>query len=217
MKNHRRNQHLSFPLVAILLAITSMAWSDENSTENAFVEGWREGVIETRYLMIDALSSSSIEVEVKGSKAILSGFVATDIEKSLAEEVALSVSGIEEVEDRLDISDAQQTETLSSNPKSEDSPQAPEQAVVAADNSTTNDSTTDHLGDAMITATIKTRMLTSRYLNPLEIEVSTAEGVVELKGQVSSDAEKELAYFIAQNTKGVKDVHNYMTVEPNIS
>ena len=211
MNIRQKNQHLSLSLVAILLATTSMAWSDDNQAENIFVEGWREGVIETRYLMTEALSSSAIEVEVRGSKATLSGSVASAIERRLAEEVALSVSGIEEVEDLLEISDSPQGEALNPSTESE----LPNTS--RAESATEDSGTTGELGDAVITATIKTRMLTSRYLNPLEIEVSTEEGVVELKGQVGSDAEKELAYYIAQNTKGVKVVHNFVTVVPDIS
>ncbi|OZG73203.1 hypothetical protein BTA51_12025 [Hahella sp. CCB-MM4] len=217
------SEYLKWTLVAILLSISSVfcsftAYSEElgdqptgttaeaaadtggmqsvknESVEDMFVEGWREGVIETRYLMTDSLSASTIDVVVKGSKAILSGTVSSNVEKQLAKEVALSVSGIEEVDNQLTVA-----------PKETESPE-----TVAPD-------TSSSVRDALITTTIKARYLASPHLNPLDISVSTHKGVVELKGEVATEAQKDLAFYIAQNIKSVKEVHNLVELDSSSS
>ncbi len=218
MKSDQTSAPLPLILALALIVMTAAfpARSDDTLANNVFVEGWREGVIETRYQMNDALAATDIRVEVKGNSVRLRGYVHSNIEKRLAEEMALSVAGIEEVDNQLRLV----------NPEND----KPDGMINNADTSkeysgsTTDDlsaettkSTGEQLQDAMITASIKARYLISRYLNPLEIEVTSLEGVVELKGEVATDAEKELAFYIAYNTKGVKDVVNRMSVEAGAS
>ncbi|WP_020406814.1 BON domain-containing protein [Hahella ganghwensis] len=220
MKAANRNRHFNWVLTTILIATTSIAWptraddgsqnnqasmeqadltasanSDDDNIEDHFVEGWREGVIETRYLMSESLSAMEIEVVVDGGKATLSGTVSSEIEKQLAQEVALSVSGIEEVDNQLTVSPDEETESAGSI-----------------------DSEAGHqVNDAMITATIKARYLASPHLNPLDISVTTDKGVVELVGEVASEAERDLAYYIAENTKNVREVNNRVQLNASSS
>ena len=66
--------------------------------------------------------------------------------------------------------------------------------------------------DASITVLVKTTLLYHRSTNPLNIIVTTNDGVVKLEGKVKNAAEKELAGKLAEGVHGVKSVSNRMTV-----
>lgn len=68
--------------------------------------------------------------------------------------------------------------------------------------------------DSWITTKIKTQFLTSKDINPMEIKITTENGVVYLLGQVT-DAQGELATKLARTTQSVKKVvliFNYVTL-----
>jgi osmotically-inducible protein OsmY len=66
--------------------------------------------------------------------------------------------------------------------------------------------------DAGITAKVKTALLFRRDVDASEIEVSVKDGIVTLRGEVTSQTQKELATEYARNVGGVKDVRNEMSV-----
>jgi osmotically-inducible protein OsmY len=68
--------------------------------------------------------------------------------------------------------------------------------------------------DATVTAKVKSKLLWNRNTNGLEIDVSTDGGVVTLKGEVASDAQRELAVLLAKNTTGVQRVKDRLEVVP---
>ena len=65
--------------------------------------------------------------------------------------------------------------------------------------------------DAWITAKVKTTLLFHRSVSALT-EVNTKDGIVTLKGDAKSQAEKELTTEYAKDIEGVKDVKNEMTL-----
>jgi len=69
------------------------------------------------------------------------------------------------------------------------------------------------LSDAAITASIKTDILKDPDLSVLKIEVDTHDGVVTLNGLAANDAARTRAGEIAHATKGVREVHNHLTVK----
>jgi osmotically-inducible protein OsmY len=69
------------------------------------------------------------------------------------------------------------------------------------------------LGDAAITASIKAGFIADRDLSVLKIDVDTKDGVVTLNGLADTAQAKERATKIAQETKGVHEVRNHLTVK----
>ena len=82
--------------------------------------------------------------------------------------------------------------------------------VATAD--TTRD-TRGAMGDAAITASIKTDFLKDPDLSVLKIDVDTRDGVVTLQGLADNDSARTRAERIAQGVKGVKEVHNYLVAK----
>lgn len=113
----------------------------------------------------------------------------SDVERDLAEQVALGVEGVTEVDNRLQVSG----EEVQRQADSERSFSA-------------------RINDATTTATVKSKLLWNRNTEGLDIKVSTRNGVVTLEGQAQSDAASELAERLARNTEGVRQVDNQLKV-----
>jgi osmotically-inducible protein OsmY len=68
--------------------------------------------------------------------------------------------------------------------------------------------------DASTTSSVRTAMLLSKRVSPFDIKVETIQAEVTLTGQVPSDEVKSVAGAIAQDTDGVKQVHNNLGINP---
>jgi hyperosmotically inducible protein len=80
----------------------------------------------------------------------------------------------------------------------------------------TSDTTRDTrgaMGDAAITASIKTDFLKDPDLSVLKIDVDTRDGVVTLQGLADNDNARTRAERMAQGVKGVKEVRNYLVTK----
>jgi len=82
----------------------------------------------------------------------------------------------------------------------------------AADSESVRD-TRGTMGDAAITASIKTDFVKDPDLSVLKIDVDTKDGVVTLQGLADNDAARTRAERIAQGVKGVKEVRNYLVTK----
>lgn len=70
-------------------------------------------------------------------------------------------------------------------------------------------------GDAATTAKVRTALLVSKNVSAFDIKVETRQGAVTLTGQVPSEEIKAVAGAIAQDTSGVKQVHNDLAINPS--
>ncbi|MFI5165857.1 MAG: BON domain-containing protein, partial [Thermoanaerobaculales bacterium] len=68
------------------------------------------------------------------------------------------------------------------------------------------------IDDVMISSKVKTKLIANGDIKAGDIDVGSSQGVVTLIGRVSSEKIKNEAERIARDTKGVKDVHNELTV-----
>lgn len=68
------------------------------------------------------------------------------------------------------------------------------------------------LGDAGLTAKIKSKMALDDSVRALDISVHTVDGVVTLTGRVNSEAEHERAVRLAKETAGVRSVEDRIRV-----
>jgi hyperosmotically inducible periplasmic protein len=70
--------------------------------------------------------------------------------------------------------------------------------------------------DLATTSKVKTALALSKHLSAFDIDVSTEKGEVTLTGQVPSQETKSLAGAIVQDTSGVRQVHNNLSVNPAV-
>ena len=150
----------------------------------------REAQIWTTYATNPHLHAFDLKVEVKGSIATLNGKVQSGAAKDLAEQIALGVEGIKQVDNRLVV----------------DAGYEPPKRVAG------ERSFGDRVQDATITASVKSKLLWNSHTDGLDIHVDTTDGHVTLTGTVASGTEKDLAGRIAKNTNDVLGVSNQLVV-----
>ena len=68
--------------------------------------------------------------------------------------------------------------------------------------------------DTATTTKVRTALKLSKHVSPFDIDVKTKQGAVNLTGQVPSEEVKAMAGVIAQDTSGVKELHNNLVVDP---
>jgi len=68
--------------------------------------------------------------------------------------------------------------------------------------------------DAATTTKVRTALMLSKHVSPFGIDVNTNQGVVSLTGHVPSEEVKAMAGVIAQDTSGVKELHNELVIDP---
>lgn len=113
----KRNVYI-VPLLAATVTLSSAyclagdKYSEERGDKQEYTQSeardvWREGKIESALLINTNLNNFKIDVEVQGDNAVLEGTVDSDAERDLAEEIALSIEGIESVDNKLELASAQ--------------------------------------------------------------------------------------------------------------
>jgi len=70
----------------------------------------------------------------------------------------------------------------------------------------------EKIDDASITAQVKTRLLLHKDTRVLSSRVKTRQGVVTVRGEVRSAAEKDLVTRLAEDIRGVRQVNNLMNI-----
>lgn len=154
---------------------------------------WLEAKLRTTYLLNRHLSLIDIDVDVMDQVALLTGTVESPVQKELAEEIAKSVSGIKGVKNQLLVE-------KSTKP-------------VASKSAGAERSFGQKIDDLTITASVKSKLLADSNISGLSIDVDTLNNEVTLSGVVANDEQRQLAVKIAENTDGVEDVVNRLSVK----
>jgi osmotically-inducible protein OsmY len=153
----------------------------------------QEVQIWTTYALSPHLRSNDIKVSVENGKATLTGTVEEDVNKDLAKQIALGVSGIKEVDNQIVV-----------------------QADYVAPAQSSGRSYGEMVDDATITAAVKSKLLWSKHAEGMATEVETKSGKVTLQGTVDSDEAKNIANSLAMNTRGVVSVDNKLKVDSSM-
>ena len=148
--------------------------------------------IDTTYMFNPHLSAMAIDVDTDHGVVTLSGTVPSDVHRDLAVSIAKSADGVRDVHDRLSV----------------DQDIAPQPGGRPA----AGRSFGEAVHDATITASIKMQLATGKGVAAHNINVDTRQGRVILTGQVTSEAERQLAVRIAKDTEGVREVENDLQV-----
>jgi hyperosmotically inducible periplasmic protein len=147
----------------------------------------------------DTVKAYRIDVDTKDRVVTLKGQVDSETGRRRAIEIARTTEGVRDVVDGLTVSPGATPTTGIDDPAQKRAAEASRDAG-------------NLMGDAGITAAVKTKMLADPTVGGLKIDVDTAQGVVTLKGSVSSAAEKKRAIEIAKETDGVKSVKDNLKI-----
>lgn len=177
---------------AVALAIGGISGAASADTVSQDVtEARQETQIWTTYALSPYLRANDLKVSVDNGKATLTGKVDESVNKDLAKQIALGVSGIKEVDNQIVV----------------------QHDYVAPAASSTR-SYGEAIDDATITATVKSKLLWSKSTDGLTADVDTNRGRVTLKGTADSKDAKALAGRLALNSRGVESVDNQLVVTP---
>lgn len=178
------------PAIALAMASISAAAVADPPTQDV-IEARQETQISTTYALSPYLRANDLEVSVHAGTATLTGTVQEDVNKDLARQIALGVSGIEKVDNQIKV----------------------EAGHAPAARPSQERSFGEVVDDATITATVKSKLLWSKNTEGLEIDVDTRMGKVTLHGAAENGAARELAGRMAANTRGVVAVDNQLVVD----
>lgn len=178
----------------IALALSAMSGMSAAATASQEVTDARqETQIWTTYALNPYLRALDLKVSVQNGKATLTGTVEEDVNKELAKEIALGVSGITEVDNQIVVKGDYQ-------PKP-----------------STELSYGERIEDSSITAAVKSKLLWSRHTEGMATKVETRRGRVTLSGTADSAAARDTAGRLAMATRGVVSVNNQLVVDGSTS
>lgn len=182
-------------ILGVALAGNSYAGDDkEDGYQGAMKDAWLDGRIETAFTLNRHLNPFSIDTKVENGVVLLEGEVESDIDRDLAGEIAQNVDGVASVNNELTVRGENSMEKMTGKAKK------------------TANSFMQTVGDATITATVKTRLMANSNTKGLSINVDTKDDVVTLSGTVESSEERDLAEALAKNTGDVARVENKLVV-----
>lgn len=176
--------------MALAFAGIGAGWAADpkphDSISEQVADARREAQIWTTFAMNRHLHAFELSVKVDGNKAVLDGKVDDNVARDLAGQIAQDVEGIAHVDNRI-VVDA---------------------GYVRPARATSERSFGEKVGDATITATVKSKLLWNSHTDGLDIHVDTSNGKVTLTGSATTDADKSLAGRLARDTDGVVGVNN---------
>lgn len=130
------------------------------------------------YVFKTYLKDDHIKIQSREGIVILSGTVAEESHKAMAEETVMSLPGVKSVNNQLTV------KASPANPHS----------------------------DAWLNERVRGTLAVHRSVSLANTNVSVSDGKVTLRGEASSDAQRQLATEYAGDVSGVKSVDNQMTV-----
>ncbi|MEE4731392.1 BON domain-containing protein [Pseudomonas alliivorans] len=173
---------------AVVLGSGPLLAQAQGDLPTQLAEARQEGSIWTAFALNKHLSPFKIDVDVAQGTATLKGKVENEVDRELAERIALDIKGIDKVDNQLEID-----------------------AAVASEPGT-KANMAQRFEDATLVATVKSKLLWSSVTEALNIDVDSKDGVVTLKGRAQSPEAKELAGSLASNTDGVVSVNNLISL-----
>lgn len=193
--SYSRQRILSSSLMLAMAAIGGQAVAEpvtqpQSQTAQEVTDARQEAQIWTTFALSPYLRANDLKVYVYKGKATLTGKVDEDVNKELAKQIALGVSGINDVDNQI-VVDADYVP-----------PARPAERGFG-----------DKVDDASITAAVKSKLLWSKHAEGLATNVETKAGQVSLQGTASSVAARDLAGRLAWNTRGVVTVDNQLVVK----
>jgi osmotically-inducible protein OsmY len=186
MHTQSRKLLLATSIAMALGTMGSMAAAESQS----FTDTRQETQIWTTYALNPHLRANDLKVSVRNSKATLTGNVAEEVNKDLAKDIALGVSGIDSVDNQIVVKPDYVP------PKS-----GPGRSYGVM------------VDDATTTAAVKSKLLWSKQTDGMTTHVVTRSGKVTLTGNSDSQADKDLAGRLARSTNGVLSVDNQLVVD----
>ena len=154
-------------------------------------DSWIALKIRGRLLVKGSVSATNTKVAVEQGVVTLTGIAENSAQKDLTEVYAKEIDGVKSVRNRIEV----------------------KERVTASDQAAKDGETLgEKIDDASITSQVKYALLTHKSTSAIKTKVTTTDGVVDITGNASSEAEKALVTKLAQDVRGIKSVRNGLIV-----
>jgi hyperosmotically inducible protein len=171
-------------------------------------DAWTTTQVQAKYFADRDIKARYIDVSTHDHVVSLEGYVQNDDVRQRAVQMAKGTGGVRDVQDRLLIGQAPQNAS-----KSQPAPSAPVATSGAANAVNT---AAARLDDGRITTMIQAKFFLDSTVKGRRIDVDTSSGVVTLRGEVASDAERSQALRLARETDGVQRVEDMLAVNASL-
>ena len=137
-----------------------------------------ESTARKSYVFKTFLQNDDIKIESNDGNVTLTGIVADNFNKSLAQETVAGLPGVKSVDNRLEVKNEPPTAN----------------------------------SDAWLRDKVKSTLMFHRSVSASTTEVNVKDGIVTLRGDAATEAQRDLTTEYAKDVEGVKGVNNEMTV-----
>ena len=158
-------------------------------------DAWLTAKVQSKYFLDEEVKGRRIDVDTRDGVVTLSGEVATPAQRRHAVALARNTEGVRSVNDQLQVT-----------------PASADGARTAASPEGRDSRSTQPVEDGWITTKVQAQFFLDGDIKARDIDVDTRNGVVTLKGVVGTDAEKQMAGDIAEDTQGVARVVNELSI-----
>ena len=167
--------------------------------KDTFADGWLSAKIQAQFFADEDIRARDIDVTADDGVVTLRGRVADENAHAQAVQTARNTDGVTRVVDELGVG-----------------PEAPAaQGAVATTGAAASEVAAKALAlldDTRITSAIRSKFFLDDRVKARKIDVDTRQGVVTLRGEVASEAEKSQALLLARTTDGVTRVEDGIAV-----
>lgn len=185
---------LVLTLGSLLLASQPLAvLAAESTLTEQLAEARQEGSIWTAINLNRDLKPFRLSVDVEKGRAVLGGKVASEEQRELAGQVAMSVEGISAVDNQITVDPA------------------------LANGEAPRSDAGQRWDDTALAARVKARLLVEKHVDGLDIKVTSKNGAVTLEGTAPTEEASQQASHLAAQTEGVASVDNRLKVQPQDS
>ena len=173
-------------------------------------DSWLTTKVQAQYFADDDIRSRYINVTSRDGIVTLKGFVESDAVRQQALQIAKNTDGVRQIDDQL----------LIGQPPAggfEATPIATGGAEYVEVTPETGVGGDAAVTDEMVASRIQAKYFLDSTVKARDITVAAANGVVTLRGQVASDAERAQALLLARNTPGVQRVEDGLTIDASLA
>jgi hyperosmotically inducible protein len=165
-------------------------------------DGWLTTKIQAEYFADKNIKGRYIDVSTRDRHVTIDGYVDSEVQRQQAEQIARQTSGVAAVENRLKIGVAP-ADVRRRTPQDEVGTSGEDHGPAASGG---------HVDDDLVTSMIQAKFFQDPEVKTRDIDVSTRNGVVTLRGEVASAAERAQALRLARETQGVQRVEDALRI-----
>jgi hyperosmotically inducible protein len=149
------------------------------------------GSVEAAFAIHKDLGHRALDVSVEDGTVVLTGRVASDDERVSAEEIASSIEGVSDIDNRIEVD-----------------PDLPEPSVETRSLGT-------KLDDVTLLAKVRAALHLDRETRKLDIDVTASSGKVELRGSVPTRALAVRIRERVEQIEGVEEIDDGLEILPS--